>query len=72
MAWQKVSSYSFGFSQTSKKFWLYYTLDGSASTVQVFLTPSQFSALALAFNSASAISFETTANYFATEPRTLP
>jgi hypothetical protein len=71
MAWAKVTSYSFGFRQTDKKFWVYYTLEGSGAAVQVFLTPTQFTALAQLFGSATAINFETTGHYFATAPRAL-
>lgn len=70
MAWKKVESYSFGFKPSDKKFWLYYTLQGSNSTTQVFLTPSQFVATAALFNASSAINYETTGGYFSTAPRT--
>ena len=71
MAWVKVENYSFGFSPGNKKYWLYYTLQGSNSTTQVFLTPTQFTATAELFNSSSALNYETTVGYFATSPRTL-
>ena len=71
MAWVKVESYSYGFSGKDKTFWLYYTLQGSGSVTQVFLTPSQFTAMAQMFNSASAVNYETTGKYFASAPRTL-
>lgn len=71
MAWKKVINYSFGFGQTDKKFWVYYTLEGSSSVTQIFLSPSQFAALAQMFGSSTAINFETTGNYFATQPRVL-
>jgi hypothetical protein len=71
MAWAKVESYSFGFSTTDKKFWLYYTLQGANATTQVFLTPTQFTAAAQLFNSASAVQFETAGKYFASAPRSL-
>ncbi len=71
MAWKKVVNYSFGFSPTDKKFWLYYTLEGTNSTTQVFLTPAQFTAAAQLFGSATAITYETTGKYFASEPRVL-
>jgi hypothetical protein len=71
MAWKNVVSYSFGFGQTDKKFWIYYTLDGSTSAAQIFLTAAQFAALSQAFGSATSISFETTGKYFATGPRNL-
>ena len=71
MAWKNVVSYSFGFGQTSKKFWMYYTLEGASSATQIFLTASQFAALVQAFGSATSISFETTGKYFATAPRNL-
>ena len=71
MAWQPVESYSFGFSTDTKKFWLYYTLKGTAATTQVFLTATQFTALAQLFGSASAINYETTGKYFASQARTL-
>ncbi len=71
MAWAKVESYSFGFSTTDKKFWLYYTLQGANTTTQVFLTPTQFAAAAQLFNSATAVNYETTGKYFASAPRTL-
>lgn len=72
MAWKQVESYSFGFSQTTKKFWLYYTLQGASSTTQVFLTPTQFSAVAAAFGSATSIQYEDSGKYFSTQPRQLP
>ena len=72
MAWQQVESYSFGFNTNTKKFWLYYTLNGNNSTTQVFLTPTQFSAAVAAFTSATAILYEDTGKYFATQPRQLP
>jgi hypothetical protein len=71
MAWKKVTNYSLGFGQTDKKFWVYYTLEGSATSFQIFLSPSQFSALTHMFGSATAINFETTGNYFTTVPRVL-
>jgi hypothetical protein len=71
MAWAKVESYSFGFSSTDKKFWLYYTLQGAGSTTQLFLTPTQFTAAAQIFNAATAVNYETTGNYFASAPRSL-
>ena len=71
MAWKKVESYSFGFSTPDKKFWLYYTLQGANTTTQVFLTPTQFSAVAQLFGSAAAVNFETTGKYFASAPRIL-
>jgi len=71
MAWAKVENYSFGFSSSDKKFWLYYTLQGSTSTTQLFLTPTQFTAVAQLFNSATSVSYETTGNYFASSPRLL-
>lgn len=72
MAWKKVESYSFGFSVADKKFWMYYTLQGSGgSATQVFLSATQFSALAHAFGAASGINYETTGKYFTTEPRVL-
>ena len=46
MAWKKVESYSFGFKPSDKKYWLYFTLQGANSTTQVFLTPTQFTAVA--------------------------
>ena len=72
MAWQQVESYSLGFSPTTKKFWIYYTLAGATSTTQVFLTPAQFTAAVTAFNSAAAIQYEDTGRYFTTLPRLLP
>jgi hypothetical protein len=71
MAWKKVENYSFGFRPSDKKYWLYYTLQGSNSTTQVFLTPTQFAAVAAMFNSSSAINYEATGGYFSTSPRTL-
>jgi hypothetical protein len=71
MAWKKVASYSFGFGQSDKKFWVYYTLEGSGTAYQIFLTPTQFTALAQLLSSGAAINFETTGNYFATAPRSL-
>jgi len=71
MAWVKVESYSYGFSSTDKKFWLYYTLQGAGSTTQLFLTPTQFTAVAQIFNSATSVNYETTGRYFASGPRTL-
>ena len=71
MAWKKVVSYSFGFRQTDRKFWLYYTLEGSSAAVQLDLTATQFTALAQAFNAASGVNFETTGKYFATAARAL-
>ncbi len=71
MAWKKVENYSFGFRPSDKKYWLYYTLQGSNSTTQVFLTPTQFAAVATMFNSSSAINYETTGGYFSTATRTL-
>lgn len=72
MAWKKVESYSFGFSVVDKKFWMYYTLQGSGgSATQVFLSATQFSALAQSFGSAGGINYETTGKYFTTEPRSL-
>jgi len=71
MAWSKVVNYSFGFSPTDKKFWVYYTLEGTNTVTQVFLTPTQFSAVAQLFGSAVAINYETTGKYFASAPRIL-
>jgi hypothetical protein len=71
MAWKKVVSYSFGFGQSDKKFWVYYTLEGAGTVTQLFLTPTQFTALAQMFGSASAINFEDAGKYFATAPRSL-
>lgn len=71
MAWKRVENYSFGFSVADKKFWMYYSLQGSGSSTQVFLSPTQFSALAQAFGSASGINYETTGKYFSTDPRVL-
>lgn len=70
MAWARVESYSFGFSSTDKKFWLYYTLQGAGSTTQIFLTPTQLTAVAQIFNAATAVNYETTGRYFASAPRT--
>lgn len=70
MAWARVESYSFGFSSSDKKFWLYYTLQGAASTTQIFLTPTQLTAVAQIFNAATAVNYETTGRYFASAPRT--
>lgn len=72
MAWHQVASYSFGFNQSTKKFWLYYTLQGGNVTTQVFLTPTQFSAVVAAFNSATSIQYEDAGHYFSTQPRQLP
>lgn len=72
MAWQQVDTYSFGFSPSTKKFWLYYTLKGANSATQVFLTPAQFSAVVAAFGSATAIQYEDAGNYFSTQPRQFP
>jgi hypothetical protein len=72
MAWQQVASYSFGFNTSSKKFWMYYTLKGANTTTQVFLTPTQFSAIVAAFNSATSIQYEDSGHYFSTAPRQLP
>ena len=71
MAWKKVESYSFGFSPADKKFWLYYTLQGTTTTTQVFLTPTQFSAVAQLFGSATGVNYEITGKYFASAPRVL-
>ena len=71
MAWKQVESYSFGFSSADKKFWLYYTLRGASTTTQLFLTPTQFTAVAQIFNTATAVNYETTGNYFASAPRSL-
>ena len=68
MAWQQVQNYSFGFNTSTKKFWLYFTLKGASSTSQVFLTPTQFSAVVAAFGSATTIQYEDSGKYFATEP----
>ncbi|CAN5143787.1 hypothetical protein BH09PSE6_BH09PSE6_11500 [soil metagenome] len=73
MAWKKVVNYSFGFRVTDKKFWVYYTLDGTNSpTVQLFLTQGQFSPLAQMFTAAPSLQYETTGQYFASGPRSLP
>lgn len=72
MAWQQLDSYSFGFSTSTKKFWLYFTLKGASSTTQVFLTPTQFSAAVAAFGSAATIQYEDAGKYFSTQPRQLP
>ena len=69
MAWQQVESYSFGFSPITRKFWMYYTLRGTPVATQVFLTPTQFSALAAAFASAAGIQYEDSGKYFSTQPR---
>jgi hypothetical protein len=71
VTWKKVESYCFGFRPSDKKFWVYYTLEGSSATTQVFLTPTQFTAVAAMFNASSGISYETTGGYFSTTPRTL-
>ncbi|RYZ21577.1 MAG: hypothetical protein EOO16_12525 [Chitinophagaceae bacterium] len=71
MAWEKVESYSFGFKPSDKKYWLYFTLQQSNSTHQVFLSPTQFTAAATMFQSSSTIDYETTGGYFSTGPRTL-
>ena len=71
MAWKKVERYSFGYKPSEKKYWLYYTLEGSAATTQVFLSPTQFTATAALFNSSSAIQYETAGGYFSSAPRTL-
>ena len=34
MAWKKVESYSFGYKPSDKKYWLYYTLEGSTTITQ--------------------------------------
>ncbi len=68
MAWTKVTQYSFGFGVIEKKFWLYYTLEGSNVSTQMFLTPSQFTAVAQLFNSSTAVSYETNGHYFASAP----
>ena len=69
MAWQQVESYSFGFSQPTKKFWMYYSLKGVPAATQVFLTATEFSALAAAFASATGIQYEDGGKYFSTQPR---
>ena len=71
MAWKKVESYSFGLSTADKKFWMYYTLQGANATTQVFLSPTQFSAVAQLFGSATSVNYQTTGNYFASAPRVL-
>ena len=71
MAWKKVESYSFGFKPSDKKYWLYYTLQGSSSTTQIFLSATQFTALAEMFNSSTGVNYEISAGYFSTVPRTL-
>ncbi len=71
MAWKSVQSYSFGFRPSDKKYWLYFTLDGATAATQVFLTATQFTALAATFSAASASQYETTGGYFATAPRNL-
>ena len=71
MAWKKVESYSFGFKPSDKKYWLYYTLQGSSTTTQIFLSATQFTALAEMFNSSTGVNYETSAGYFSTVPRTL-
>lgn len=70
MAWKKVESYSFGYKPSDRKYWLYYTLEGSTATTQVFLSPTQFIATAALFNFGGAISYETTGGYFSSAPRT--
>lgn len=72
MAWQQVSNYSFGFSPISKKFWVYYSLKNVPAATQVFLTPTQFTALAAAFGSATGIQYEDGGKYFSTQPRQFP
>jgi|GEM_PF-1748345 len=69
MAWQQVESYSFGFSPPTKKFWMYYSLKGVPAATQVFLTATEFSALAAAFASATGIQYEDGGKYFSTQPR---
>lgn len=71
MAWVKVASYSFGFRETDKKYWLYYTLQNGTSATQVFLTAAQLSATVQMFSAATAINYETSGKYFTTEPRVL-
>ncbi|MDE2382748.1 MAG: hypothetical protein KGL71_11140 [Xanthomonadaceae bacterium] len=70
MAWEVVKNYSFGFNTTNKKFWLYFTLENATSTTQLFLTPTQFSALATLFSASTGVSYETTQHYFASTPKT--
>lgn len=71
MAWKKVESYSFGFKPSDKKYWLYYTLEGANATTQVFLSATQFTAVAEVFNSSASMSYDTTGNYFSSGVRTL-
>ena len=68
---EEVESYSFGFSPGDKKFWLYYTLEGTNTTTQVFLTPTQFSGVSQLFGSATAVNYELTGKYFASAARVL-
>ena len=71
MAWKKVENYSYGFKPSDKKYWLYYTLEGSNTTTQVFLTATQFTAVAALFNASSSVNYETVGNYFSSGVRTL-
>ena len=71
MAWKKVESYSYGFKPSDKKYWLYFTLEGESTTTQVFLTATQFTAVAQLFNSSTSVSYETVGNYFSSSVRTL-
>ncbi|KFN43042.1 hypothetical protein [Arenimonas oryziterrae] len=71
MAWKKVESYSFGYRHSDKKFWVYYTLENTNTTTQLFVTPTQFTALAQLFTSSQSVNYETTGGYFSTGAHTL-
>lgn len=71
MAWVRVATYSLGFGVPNKNFWLYYTLVGDTTSHQIFLTPTQFSALTELFRVGGAIVYNTDGRYFASESRAL-
>ena len=48
---------------------MYYSLKGVPAATQVFLTATEFSALAAAFASATGIQYEDGGKYFSTQPR---
>jgi hypothetical protein len=68
MPWVRVVNYSLGFSVAKKQFFLYYTLQGANATTQIFLSPTQFSALSDLFRNGDVVNYNTDGNYFATEP----
>ena len=66
MAWSHVTWYSLGFNIVDKQCYFYYGLQGDNSAHQIFVSPTELSALADMFRNEGPVTYNSDGHYFVT------